>query len=90
VINYLPTTSHELGVWLLFLALGYTIVAWITRRRSGLAISPQVAFDAATFAGSVMLLLGVVSEATLKAIGDTTLFFIIAGIGGLVSALAAL
>ena len=39
--------------------------------------------DATTFAGSLLLLAGLVHPATLKAVGDTTAFLAIAGIGGL-------
>lgn len=39
--------------------------------------------DAATFTGPALLLSGVVNPATLKAVGDTTGFLIIAGVGGL-------
>ena len=56
---------------------------------------PEDAFgmagDAATFAISCLLLLGVYYPASvLKAIGDTSMFLIIAGVGGLIYAIRAI
>jgi uncharacterized membrane protein len=39
--------------------------------------------DAATFAGSLLVLAGIVHPATLRAVGDTTGFLTMAGVGGL-------
>jgi len=43
--------------------------------------------DAATFAGSLLLLFGILNPLTLKALGDTTAFLVIAGGGGILYAL---
>ena len=47
-------------------------------------------FDATTFSGSIMLLLGLVSPTVLAAIGSTKLFLFIAGFGGTIYGVHAL
>jgi hypothetical protein len=47
-------------------------------------------FDSATFAGSVMLIIGIVEPAILLLIGNTKPFLIVGGIAGVVYSLHAL
>lgn len=47
-------------------------------------------FDATTFAGSIMLLWGIVDPVVLAAIGNTKLFLLIAGLAGVAYSLQAL
>ena len=55
----------------------------VARLRGGVALTTMGRLsDAATFAGSVLLLVGILHPATLRAIGDTTAFLAIGGAGG--------
>jgi hypothetical protein len=47
-------------------------------------------FDSATFAGSIMLLWGIMDPTVLKALGDTKPFLIVAGVGGFIYCIHAL
>lgn len=47
-------------------------------------------FDSATFAGSIMILVGVVEPSVLRLIGNTTPFLIVGGIAGVVYSIHAL
>jgi hypothetical protein len=47
-------------------------------------------FDAGTFSGSIMLLLGLLNDTVLKAIGSTKPFLLIAGLAGVLYGLHAL
>jgi hypothetical protein len=79
LVGYFPHTPHEVGVWTLGLMVLYLIAASALRRR--LVNLPKV-LDAGLFAGSVLLLMGVIDEKVTKALGDTTLYLIIAGLIG--------
>ncbi len=87
-----PTAPPETtsGVWAWFLAVFvlYMLVRKGVARLRGARAATNMArlSDATTFAGSLLLLVGVVHPATLKAVGDTTGFLIIAGVGGLLYA----
>jgi uncharacterized membrane protein len=80
-----PDTTNAVWGWFLAIVIVYTLVRkGIARFRGGIAPTNMARLsDAATFAGSVLLLIGIVHPATLKAIGDTTGFLIIGGTGGL-------
>jgi hypothetical protein len=60
------------------------------RSRTAKAVDGQTVLDAATFAMSVLVLLGVIDELVIKALGDTALFLVIAGLVGVVYSLRAL
>jgi len=64
--------------------IAYTLVRkCVARLRGGIAPTNMARLsDAATFAGSLLLLSGIVYPETLKAIGDTTAFLIVGGAGG--------
>ena len=47
-------------------------------------------FDSATFAGSAMLLWGIMDDEVLKAIGSTRPFLLVAGLAGLIYSVHAL
>jgi hypothetical protein len=47
-------------------------------------------FDSATFAGSTMLLIGLMDDGVMKAIGSTRPFLLVAGIAGVAYGLHAL
>lgn len=80
-----PETADAVWAWFLLLFLVYMIgrkAVAMTRGATAPTTMARLA-DAATFAGSALLLSGIVNPATLKAVGDTTGFLIIAGLGGL-------
>jgi hypothetical protein len=92
---HLPTDEQELYVWMAILTAVYLLVAYgIQWKTKGFSDQDRFAltrvFDATTFAGSIMLLLGLMSPAVLVAIGSTKLFLLIAGFGGAVYGLHAL
>jgi hypothetical protein len=65
------------------LALGYIVVRGLVAiKRKGEPLSLAASLDGATFAGSVMVGVGAFDPDVLKAIGDTTLFLIIAAVVG--------
>jgi uncharacterized membrane protein len=81
-----PHTPHDIGIWILALSVIYLCVAcWRKGKAEG-----QTVFDAAAFATSILLLVGVIDETTAKALGDTTQFLVIAGLAGTVYGLRAL
>lgn len=47
-------------------------------------------FDAATFAGSAMLIFGIIDETVMAAIGSTKPFLLVAGLAGFIYSLHAL
>jgi hypothetical protein len=47
-------------------------------------------FDGVTFAGSVMLLIGLLDESALKLLGDTKPFLLVSGFAGVLYSLHAL
>lgn len=87
----LPTTEAALYRWIEILTAGYLAVVYVLRACRGKALFTEQAlqavltriFDAATFAASIMLLIGVADDGTLHAIGTTTPFLLVAGFGGL-------
>ncbi len=80
-----PETTASVRLWFIALFALYLFGRKSLARLHGGAAPTNMArlSDAATFAGSLLLLAGVVDPETLKAVGDTTVFLIIAGIGGL-------
>ena len=76
--------------------LAYVVVACLINYiRHGTIQHPNkeiisVLFDGSLFAGSIVLLIGVVYEPVLKEIGDTKPFLLIAGAAGAVYPLVAL
>ena len=79
-----PVTADAVWAWFLALFLAYILGRKAIAATRGAAAPTTLGrlSDAATFAGSALLLSGVVNPATLKAVGDTTGFLIIAGAGG--------
>jgi hypothetical protein len=83
-----PETASGVWAWFLAVFVLYTLVRKLVARLRGRRAPTNMArlSDAATFAGSLLLLVGIVHPATLKAVGDTTGFLVIAGVGGLLYA----
>jgi hypothetical protein len=86
---HLPADEQEVYVWMVLLAAIYLSLAYIIQYKlKGFAGQDRFAltrvFDATTFAGSVMLLLGFLFPSVLVAIGSTKIFLLIAGLGGTV------
>ena len=83
-----PETTAGVRLWFLAIFVIYIVarkgVARLYRRSAPTNMARLS--DAATFAGSLLLLIGIVNPETLKAVGDTTVFLIIAGVGGLLYA----
>lgn len=79
-----PETSQGVWAWFLALFIAYMLSRKTMARLRGSTAATTMArlSDAATFAGSFLLLVGVVHPATLRAVGDTTVFLVIAGAGG--------
>jgi hypothetical protein len=79
-----PETPEGVWAWFLFIFVPYIVIRKGVARLRGTTASTNMArlSDAATFAGSLMLLVGIVHANTLKAVGDTTGFLIIAAVGG--------
>jgi Trk-type K+ transport system membrane component len=82
---HLPRDEQEFYFWATLLIILYTVLTLairLARGRRDFEI-PALVFDAATFSGSVLLLIGVtIDPQTLKLMGDTTWFLIIAGLVG--------
>jgi hypothetical protein len=92
---HLPNDEQELYVWIAVITAIYLGVAYLIQFKSkGFADQDRYAltrvFDATTFSGSSMLLLGLMAPNVLVAIGSTKLFLLIAGFGGVVYGLHAL
>jgi hypothetical protein len=73
-------------VWAWFTAV---FIAYLVARKAAVGLRGGQApttmarlSDAATFAGSLLVLAGIVHPATMRAVGDTTGFLIMAGVGG--------
>jgi uncharacterized membrane protein len=83
-----PETTNGVWGWFLAVFVLYMLVRKsVARLRGGIASTNMARLsDAATFAGSLLLLVGIINPATLKAVGDTTGFLIIAGVGGVLYA----
>jgi hypothetical protein len=94
-MHLLPTDEQEVYVWMAGITACYLVVAYSIQYASkGFSNQERFAltrvFDATTFAGSIVLLWGLVSPQVLVAIGSTKLFLLIAGFGGAVYGLHAL
>lgn len=83
-----PETADAVWSWFLLLFLAYILTRKAVALKRGADAPTTMArlADAATFAGSALLLSGILHPATLKAVGDTTAFLIIGGAGGLLYA----
>jgi hypothetical protein len=83
-----PETTNGVWAWFLGVFVLYMFARKGVARIRGHRAPTNMArlSDAATFAGSLLLLVGIVNPVTLKAVGDTTGFLIIAGVGGLLYA----
>lgn len=79
-----PETADEFWVWFTAVFIAYLVIRKGAVRLRGARAPTNMArlSDAATFAGSVLLLVGIVHPATLRAVGDTTGFLVMAGVGG--------
>ncbi len=87
VLDWLPAapeTTAGVRPWFIVMSVIYLLVRKSLALPRGHAAPTDMArlSDAATFAGSVLLLVGIVDAGTLRAIGDATAFLIIAGVGG--------
>ena len=79
-----PGTARGAQIWLGILVVGYIAIRGLVALwRKGEPLSQAAALDGATFAGSVMVGVGAFDPDVLKAIGDTTLFLIIAAVVGI-------
>ncbi len=80
----LPETANDVRVWFTAVFIVYLVARKGAVRLRGGAAPTNLArlSDAAMFAGSVLLLAGIIHPATLRAVGDTTGFLIMAGVGG--------
>ena len=92
---HLPTDEQELYIWMAVLIGSYLVVAYaIQFWFKGLSNQDKHTltrvFDATTFAGSVMLLLGVIEPTVLNAIGSTKLFLLVASFAGIIYCLHSL
>jgi hypothetical protein len=88
---HLPRNESEFYLWATLLIILYVVLASavrLARRKHNFDI-PGFVFDAATFSGTVLLLIGVVDPQVLRLMGDTTWFLIIAGFVGVLYAVAA-
>jgi uncharacterized membrane protein YdcZ (DUF606 family) len=93
-----PDTEDAVYAWIFGLMVGYLVTAYgiVFARlgREGFSLSGQAmvsrVFDSATFAGSVVLLIGIVNRDVLAAIGNTKPFLLIGGLVGIVYSLHAI
>jgi hypothetical protein len=94
-----PASELALYAWLTILIVAYLGVAYtfcLLRCFAGARSWPtnrffiQKLFDGVTFAGSLMLFLGIFDPVVLRLIGNTTLFLIIASLAGVGYSLHAL
>jgi hypothetical protein len=88
----LPTTARELNGWLSALLIGYLIVSysihgvrcWWNNNFKAKADHAKKLFDGVTFAGSSIMMIGVIFESrVLDLIGDTTFYLVIGGVAGI-------
>jgi len=79
-----PDTAAATRIWFFTLFFGYIIARKIQafRRKAQAPTDIGRLGDATTFAGSVLVLVGVVHPPSLNALGDTTEFLVVAGVGG--------
>ena len=91
----LPVDEDDFYLWILCLTAGYVVLAYALSffRRSYWnhgSFSPARIFDGSTFAGSFMLVMGIVQPDLMKVIGSTKPFLLVAGLVGIVYSLHAL
>jgi hypothetical protein len=94
-IELLPGSETDLYVWTAGLMAVYLVVSYpIYRLKTGhwgrKNIVGSKVFDAATFAASILLLIGIVYPKVLAAIGSTKGYLLVAGFCGLLNSLHAL
>lgn len=91
-----PIDEPGLYRWILFLMVGYLALAYIIGCARAWRITSDYKefltriFDSTTFAGSVVLLWGIIDPPILKLLGTTTLFLLIAGVAGVAYSIHAL
>lgn len=93
--GHLPKDEHSFYLWVAILMAIYLCAAYLIQYKfKGWSNQDRFAmtrvFDAATFAASMMLLIGIVYPKALDMIGDTELFLLIAGFAAVVYGLHAL
>lgn len=80
-----PTTAEQVSKWILVLSVCYIgvrmLFAW--RRKSSVDVGIAIISDALLFAGSVLVILGIWYHAVLLAIGDLTVYLVMAGLAGI-------
>jgi len=91
----LPTTEAGLYAWFVALMAAYMIAAVIAnlvlhRSLHGPRASIARVFDAATFAGSLALVIGIFDPKILALLGNKKPFLAIAGVAGIVYSVGAL
>ncbi|MER8504717.1 MULTISPECIES: hypothetical protein [unclassified Mesorhizobium] len=83
-----PTSPLDVGRWMLALSVIYLVFrGTVSYNRKAALWHSAFVFDALLFATSVMLLVGVWFPATLKALGDLTIYLVLAGMSGIGSSL---
>ena len=94
--GYLPKNEDDLYVWIMALMAAYILAAYVLAyllsapaKDPGLSIIERV-YNAATFALSFMLLLGIADADVLKAIGTVKPFLLFGGFAGIVYSCRAL
>jgi len=91
----LPADEDDFYLWILCLIVGYVILAYAISffRKNKMNqgnFGPARVFDGSTFAGSFMLLMGIVQPDLMKVIGSTKPFLLVSGLVGIVYSLHAL
>jgi hypothetical protein len=94
-IELLPGNETDLYIWTAGLMAVYLVVSYpIYRVKTGhwgrRSIVGSKVFDAATFAASILLLIGIAYPKVLTAIGSTKGYLLVAGFCGLLNSLHAL
>lgn len=91
----IPKTEDDVYIFNLFTTTIYLFVAygiqWAKKRDFGRpdTILTRV-FDGVTFSSSLLILAAIVSPDVLKALGNTKLYLIVAGLGGIIYSMYAL
>jgi hypothetical protein len=91
----LPSTEEDLFLWMTVISVAYLLLGYsLQYKTKGLGDVDRFAltrvFDAITFSGSMMLLIGMGVPRVLNAIGSTRLFLLTAGLAGFVYGVHAL
>lgn len=97
-VDILPHDENGLYRWIAALMVGYLAAAYLRHWRKDRELFPNTLsrdvlpkiFDSATFAVSAMLLLGVLNDDVLRAIGSVKPFLLVAALAGLLYAFHAL